>query len=100
LVRGEHRNFFHPDFVVCLEHYPGDQPLIRLIETKQDVKDATRKAKHVPSYYGKVLFLTKDHQRLRWIREDGSLGNDVDLNDLNELREWLRTTRPTQEPLQ
>lgn len=99
LVRGEHRNFFHPDFVVCLEHYPGDLPLMRLIETKENVKDAARKAKHVPNYYGKVLFLTKDQQRLRWVREDGSLGNDVDLDDLDELREWLRTTRPTQESL-
>ncbi len=99
LVRGEHRNFFHPDFVVCLEHYPGDQPLLRLIETKENVKDAARKAKHVPNYYGKVLFLTKDQQRLRWVKEDGSLGNDVDLDDLGELREWLRTTRPTRESL-
>jgi len=100
LVRGEHRNFFHPDFVVCLEHYPGDQPLLRLIETKQDVKDAARKSRHVPSFYGRVLFLTKDQHRLRWVREDGSLGNDVDLDDLDELRDWLRATRPTQESLQ
>ncbi|WP_295385238.1 hypothetical protein [uncultured Thiodictyon sp.] len=94
LVRGEHRNFFHPDFVVCLEHFPGDRPLIRLIETKENVKDAARKARHVPSYYGKVLFLTKDQQRLRWVRDDGSLGSEVDLDDLGELREWLRASRP------
>jgi type III restriction enzyme len=97
LVRGEHRNFFHPDFVVCLEHYPGDEPLIRLIETKENVKDAARKAQHVPSFYGKVLFLTKDQKRLRWVKEDGSLGNDVDLDDLQELRDWLRASRPLQE---
>ncbi|MBN3758548.1 DEAD/DEAH box helicase family protein [Paraburkholderia sp. Tr-20389] len=94
LVRGEHKNFFHPDFVVCLQHYPGDKPILRLIETKENVKDAARKAKHVPDYYGKVLFLTKDHKRLRWVREDGSLGSDVDLEDLHEVREWLRSTRP------
>jgi superfamily II DNA or RNA helicase len=94
LVRGEHRNFFYPDFIVCLEHYPGDEPLIRLIETKENVKDAARKAKHVPHFYGKVLFLTKDQKRLKWVREDGSLGDDVDLDDLGEIREWLRRTRP------
>lgn len=94
LVRGEHRNFFYPDFIVCLEHYPGDEPLIRLIEIKENVKDAARKAKHVPHFYGKVLFLTKDQKRLKWIREDGSLGDDVDLDDLGEIREWLRRTRP------
>jgi hypothetical protein len=96
LVRGEHRNFFHPDFVVCLEHYPGDAPIIRLIETKENVKDAARKAKHVPAYYGKVLFLTKDQKRLRWVKDDGSLGDDIDMDDLSEVREWLRSTRPTQ----
>ena len=96
LVRGEHRNYFHPDFVVCLEHYPGDEPLIRLIETKENVKDAARKAKHVPTYYGKVLFLTKDEKRLRWVNDDGSLGGDVDLDDLTEVREWLRGSRPMQ----
>lgn len=96
LVRGEHRNFFHPDFVVCLEHYPGDEPLIRLVETKQDVKDAARKAKHVPPWYGKVMFLTKDQSRLRWVRDDGSLGEVVDLDDLGAMREWLRASRPMQ----
>lgn len=96
LVRGEHRNNFHPDFVVCLEHFPGDQPLIRLIETKENVKDAARKAKHVPNYYGKVLFLTKDQKRLRWVKEDGSLGNEVELDDMTEVREWMRSTMPKQ----
>jgi type III restriction enzyme len=66
----------------------------RLIETKENLKDAARKARHIPSHYGKVLFLTKDQQRLRWIRDDGSLGSEVDLDDLGELREWLRASRP------
>ncbi|MFZ4537311.1 DEAD/DEAH box helicase [Propionivibrio sp.] len=96
LVRGEHRNFFHPDFVVCLEHFPGDQPIIRLIETKENVKDAARKAKHVPAWYGKVLFLTKDQSRLRWVKEDGSFGSEVELDDLSEVAEWLRASRPMQ----
>lgn len=81
---------------MCLRHYPGDAALIRLIETKENVKDAARKAKHVPDFYGKVLFLTKDQKRLRWVKEDGSLGSEVDLDDLREVREWLRVTRPAQ----
>lgn len=96
LVRGEHRNNFYPDFVACLSHYPGDSPLLRLIETKHDSKDAARKAKHVPTFYGKVLFLTKDQNRLKWVNDDGSLGNDVDLDDLVSLREWMRASRPEQ----
>lgn len=96
LVRGEHKNNFYPDFVVCLEHYPGDQPLLRLVETKHDVKDAANKAKHVPNYYGKVLFLTRDQTQLRWVNEDGSMGSVVDLDDLSALREWMRSTRPDQ----
>jgi len=96
LVRGEHKNFFYPDFVVCLEHFPGDTALLRLIETKQDVKDAARKSKHVSDYYGRVLFLTKDHSTLRWVKEDGSLGDRIDLDDLGEIQEWMRKSRPVQ----
>ena len=94
LVRGESRYQFHPDFVVCLEHFPGDEPLQRLIETKHDVKDAARKARHVPDFYGRVLFLTRDGSRLCWVREDGTLGNAVDLDHPEELRDWMRRTRP------
>ena len=96
LVRGEHRHFFYPDFVVCLEHFPGDAPLIRLIETKENVKDAARKARHVPTWYGKVLFISKDQARLRWVKEEGMLGGEVDLNDLSEVPEWLRASQPIQ----
>ncbi|MBA1379986.1 DEAD/DEAH box helicase [Pseudomonas brassicacearum] len=99
LVRGEHKNNFYPDFVVCLSHYPGDTPILRLVETKQDSKDAARKAKHVPAFYGQVLFLTKDKNRLKWVKEDGSLGSDVDLEDLVSLREWMRASRPEQKSL-
>lgn len=96
LVRGEHKDRFYPDFIVCLEHYPGDDALIRLIETKENTKDAARKAKHVPDYYGKVLFLSKDQKRLHWVKEDGSLGKSVDLDDLAEVQDWLRASRPNQ----
>ena len=94
LVRGEHQNYFYPDFVVCLSHVPDDAPGIRLIETKQDVKDAARKARRVPKAYGKVLFLTKDQSRLRVVNDDGSLGLTVDWDDLSPMREWLRASKP------
>lgn len=96
LVRGEHQNYFYPDFVVCLSHVPDDAPGIRLIETKQDVKDAARKARRVPKAYGKVLFLTKDQSRLRVVNDDGSLGLTVDWDDLSPMREWLRASKPTE----
>jgi superfamily II DNA or RNA helicase len=94
LVRGEHQNYFYPDFVICLSHYPGDAPLMRLIETKENVKDAERKARRVPKSWGKVLFLTRDQARLRVINDDGSQGVTVDYDDLTPVREWLRESRP------
>lgn len=94
LVRGEHQNYFYPDFVVCLSHVQGDEPTPRLVETKENVKDAARKARRVPRSYGKVLFLTKDQNRLRMINDDGSLGSTVDWDDLKPIREWLRDSRP------
>jgi type III restriction enzyme len=95
VVRAEHKHFFYPDFIVCLEHDPGDEPLIRLVETKESLKDAERKARRVPLYYGKVLFLTKDDLRLKWVKDDGTMGDEVDLADLQELREWLKLHSPS-----
>ena len=95
LVRSEHQNYFHPDFVVCLSHYQDDEPLPRLVETKENVKDAARKARRVPKGYGKVLFLTKDQNRLRVVNDNGSLGLAVDWDDLAPIREWLRESKPT-----
>jgi type III restriction enzyme len=97
VMRGEHQNYFYPDFVVCLDHFPGDEPLLRLIETKHDTKDAARKARHVPRFYGHVLFLTKDQDVVRWVKEDGSVGEAVDLDDLSSMQNWLRSTRPRAE---
>ena len=94
LVRGEHQNYFYPDFVVCLSHYPGDAPLMRLVETKENVKDAVRKARRVPKSWGKVLFLTRDQARLRVVNDDGTAGVTVDYDDLRPLREWLRESKP------
>lgn len=94
LVRGEHQNYFHPDFVVCLSHLPNDEPAIRLIETKENTKDAARKARRIPKCYGKVLFLTKDQSRLRVVNDDGSLGETVDWDDLLPVQDWLRASKP------
>jgi superfamily II DNA or RNA helicase len=94
LVRGEHQNYFHPDFVVCLAHFSNNNSVIRLIETKENTKDAARKAQRIPKYYGKVLFLTKDQSRLRVVKDDGSLGEAVDWDDLLPVQEWLRASKP------
>lgn len=94
LVRGEHRNYFFPDFVVCVEHVDGQTPMARLIETKHDVKDARRKARHIPHHYGKVLFLTRDSGKLHVVNDDGGLGLEVDLGDLETLRAELQKTAP------
>ncbi|MBF6615532.1 MAG: DEAD/DEAH box helicase family protein [Candidimonas sp.] len=94
IVRGEHRNFFYPDFVVCLSHVDGSDPLPRLIETKHDLKDARRKAKHVPDHYGKVLFLTNDGGRFFIVTDEGGIGEPLDLGDLEALRETLQRSAP------
>ena len=94
VVRAEHAHYFYPDFVVCVEHAPGATPLQRLLETKQDTKDAARKAQHWPAAYGKVLFLTPDGQRLRWVNDDGSLGDAVKLPDMQGVYERLAHTAP------
>ena len=97
LVRGEHQNYFYPDFVVCLSHLANDEPIMRLIETKENTKDAARKAQRVPKSYGRVLFLTKDQNRLRVVNDDGSLGEAVDSDDLLPVQEWLRASKPTEQ---
>lgn len=94
LVRGEHRNFFYPDFVVCLSHVNGAQPIQRLIETKHDLKDARRKSKHIPEHFGRVLFLTKDGGQFFMVTDDGGIGEPLELNDLEGLREALQRTVP------
>jgi type III restriction enzyme len=94
LMRSDSRNMFYPDFLVCLQHELDDEPLMRLVETKHDVKDANRKSKHQSKTYGKVLFLTKDAQRFKIVDDDGSLGEVVDFDDLARLRQWMRNTVP------
>lgn len=91
VVRADSGGYFYPDFVVCVEYYPGAEPRQRLIETKESMKDAHKKARHTPGHYGKVIFLTKYDARLRLINEDGSLGEFMD-PELIRLREKLRQT--------
>lgn len=98
IVRGEHKNYFYPDFVVCLEHFPGAEPLERLIETKESVKDAARKSKRVSPLYGRVLFMTKDLSKWKFINADGTLGSEIDLDDLLAVQEWLRASVPAVRP--
>jgi hypothetical protein len=93
LVRADHHYCFHPDFVLCVEHYHGAEPSARLIETKENLKDPARKSRRVPKSCGKVLFLTKDQNGLRVINEDGGLGMVVNWDDLAPLGEWLRETQ-------
>jgi hypothetical protein len=94
-VRAEHDNYFYPDFVVCVKHNPADEPMQRLLETKEDTKDASRKSQHSPENYGKVLFLTPDgKERMRWVNDDGSLGEVLDFEDMESVLDKLAKTRP------
>lgn len=97
VVRAEHENYFYPDFVVCVRHHPSDEPIQRLLETKNDTKDAARKSRHFPSSYGKVLFLTPDGTRMKWVNDDGSTGAVVDLDDMQAVLSQLAATRPVVE---
>lgn len=94
VVRADHSHYFYPDFLVCVEHATGEKPMQRLLETKQDTKDAARKARHFPAVFGRVLFLTPDGDRLRWVNSDGSLGEIVRLSEMESVAERLIQTRP------
>lgn len=93
LVRSEHTNYFYPDFVVCLEYPTGEPMMTRLVETKESTKDAARKARRIPKIYGKVMFVTKDSDRLRIVNDDGSLGASFDWSDLNPAWDWMSASR-------
>ena len=95
VVRAEHNNYFYPDFVVCVRHFPGDEPMQRLLETKDDTKDAARKSRHSPTHFGKVLFLTPDGKRMKWVNDNGSLGEELDFEQMQGLIDQLAASRPT-----
>ena len=86
-----------PLLLVCVEHSEADvdQPLQRLIETKDNTKDAARKMRHAPKHYNDVLFVTQDGARIKVINKDGSLGAMVDTDNLATVQDGLRQTRPT-----
>lgn len=94
VVRAEHEHYFYPDFVICVSHEDGAPPMQRLLETKESTKDAARKAQHYPAAYGKILFLTPDGNRLRWINADGSLGEVVKFTELSSIRDKLKQSVP------
>lgn len=94
LLRGDSKNLFYPDFVVCMAHMPDEPPLMRLIDPKHDTKDAARKSIHQSTFYGKVLFLTKDANRFRIVNDDGSIADVVDFDNLSRLKSWMRNTQP------
>ncbi len=67
----------------------------RLLETKESTKDAARKSQHFPVAYGKVLFLTPDGNHLRWVNEDGSLGEIVKLTEPQTIQAELKASEHT-----
>jgi len=91
IVRADKANYFYPDFVLCVKYYEDAEPKIRLVETKDSTKDAMNKAGRSSTSYGKVIFLTRNNQKLHIVNDDGSLGKTVSDN-LVELRERLRET--------
>jgi type III restriction enzyme len=91
VVQAELDNYFYPDFVVN----PADEPMQRLLETKEDTKDASRKLQHSPENYGKMLFLTPDGKaRMRWVNENGNLGEVLDFEDMDCVLDKLAKFRP------
>lgn len=96
LVRSEHRNYFYPDFVVCLTYPAGAAAMTRLVETKESTKDASRKSRRVPKIYGKVMFVTKDGGALWVVNDDGSLGVRFNWDDMAPAWEWAASNSSEQ----
>jgi type III restriction enzyme len=102
LLRADGKNMFYPDFLVCMEHVTGESPLMRLVDTKHDIKDAVNKSGHISKFYGKVLFLTEvtgsknvGEKQFRIIHEDGTQGDKVDFDDLGGLKIWMHASMPS-----
>ncbi|MEQ1557791.1 MAG: DEAD/DEAH box helicase family protein [Methyloglobulus sp.] len=91
IVRADIANYFYPDFVLCIRYYKDAYPKIRMVETKDSTKDARNKSGRPSTSYGKVIFLTRNNNKLHIVNDDGSLGKTVGDN-LIELREVLRET--------
>ena len=71
----------------------GECPEVRMVETKESTKDASRKAQRTPKIYGKVLFVTREDTRLRIVNDDGSLGDEFDWVDLTPAWKWMAARR-------
>jgi type III restriction enzyme len=102
LLRADGKNMFYPDFLVCMEHVTGESPLMRLVDTKHDIKDAVNKSGHISKFYGKVLFLTEvtgsknaGEKQFRIIHEDGTQGDKVDFDNLGGLKIWMHASMPS-----
>lgn len=91
VARADSARMFYPDFIVCVKFWDGDPATIRMIETKFDTKDAANKSKRDPRTYGRVLFLSRNNDRLHLVNRDGSLGSPVD-SELRVIRNALMET--------
>jgi type III restriction enzyme len=88
VVRADSGNNFYPDFIVCVRFWDADPPSVRLLETKDNTKDAANKARRQSKPYGRVIFLTRNNNRLFIVEPDGTLGREVDI-DLHALKDAL-----------
>jgi hypothetical protein len=77
-----------------VQHKSTDEAILRLMETKHDTMDASRKSRHSPANYGKVIFLTPYGNRMHLINDDGTPGAVVDFEDMENLLAVLEATRP------
>lgn len=91
LARPDSSHNFYPDFVICVRYYEDDEPSIRLVDTKHDVKDVVKKSRRSHVDYKRVVFLTGDKESGQFfiVNENGTLGARVD-SSLDALKDTLR----------
>lgn len=91
LARPDSARNFYPDFVICIRYYEDDQPSIRLVDTKHDLKDVVKKSRRSHLDYKRVIFLTEDKESGKFyiVNENGTLGPPVD-SSLDALKDILR----------
>ena len=91
IVRTDSAYRFYPDFVVCITPVDGASTQMRLIETKESLKDAIRKGRRDSVPFGQVVFITREADDFFIVGRDGTLGSKVG-RDLRGLREEIRRT--------
>lgn len=96
LARPDSARNFYPDFIICVRYYEGDQPSIRLVDTKHDMKDIVKKSRRNHLDYKRVIFLTEDKENGNFniVNENGTLGPVVD-SSLDALKDFLRKSEST-----